>query len=161
MTVYRGGLAPEPGSRYAIVVGRFNLAVTERLAAGAQDALTSHGVPPEAIDVVWVPGAFEIPQAARWAVDSGRYHAVIAVGAVIRGDTPHFDYVAGAAAHGLETVAAAAAIPVAFGVLTCDTMEQARDRADGKAGNKGWEAALAALEMVSLRAAFRTEPNAD
>ena len=161
MTVYRGHLTYHKGDRFAIVASRFNLAVTERLAQGAQSALESHGVPANAVDTVWVPGAFELPQAARRLVDTGRYAAIIAVGAVIRGDTPHFDYVAGAAAHGLETVAAAAPIPVAFGVLTCDTTEQARERADGKAGNKGVDAALTALEMVGLGRALTEGQSGD
>lgn len=143
-----GDYTARPGDRYAIVVSRFNRSVTEALVEGAVDTLVRHGVDPEAIDVVSVPGAFEIPFAARRLVD--RYQAVVCLGAVVRGETPHFDYVAGQTAAQIAALAASAPVPVIFGVLTCDTMEQARERAGGKAGNKGTEAALAALEMVSL-----------
>jgi 6,7-dimethyl-8-ribityllumazine synthase len=143
-----GDYIARPGDRYAIVASRFNRSVTEALVEGAVDTLIRHGVDPDAIDVVNVPGAFEIPFAARRLV--GRYQAILCLGAVVRGDTPHFDFVAGQTAAQIAALAASAPIPVIFGVLTCDTMEQARDRAGGKAGNKGVEAALAALEMVDL-----------
>jgi 6,7-dimethyl-8-ribityllumazine synthase len=149
MATYRGTLIARPDDRYAVVVSRFNQEITERLLQGAQDALTSHGVPPAQIDTVWVPGAFEIPFAAR-LLATGVYAAVICLGAVIRGETPHFDYVAGAVTQGIARLASEAPVPVLFGVLTADTAEQARARAGGKAGNKGAEAALAALEMVGL-----------
>lgn len=148
MTDITGDWVADPEDRFAIVVSRFNQSVTEGLLAGALDALTRHGVAADRIDVIRVPGAFEIPFAARRAV--GAYQAVICLGAVVRGDTPHFDYVATAATGQLAQLAATAAVPVTFGVLTTDTMEQARDRAGGKGGNKGADAALAALELVSL-----------
>jgi 6,7-dimethyl-8-ribityllumazine synthase len=138
------------GRRVAIVVSRFNDLVTERLLAGARSCLLDHGVAADDIDVAWVPGAWELSLAARRLVDGRGAAAVIALGCVIRGDTPHFDFVAGAAATGLNAVAAETGVPVAFGVLTTDTMEQALARAGGKAGNKGWEAALSVLEMMDL-----------
>lgn len=149
MNIIEGDFAT-PEGRFAIVAGRFNAFVVDPLVAGAVDVLTRHGVAADAVDVVRVPGAWEIPQAARRVAASGRYAAVIALGAVIRGATPHFDYVAGEAAKGLAQVAAEADMPVAFGVLTTDTIEQAIERAGTKAGNKGADAALSALEMVNL-----------
>ena len=138
------------GRRIAVVVARFNESITQRLLDGAMDALTRHGIAFEDIDVLWVPGAWEVPFAARRALGSDRYDALIALGAVIRGDTPHFDFVAGECARGLAQASADLDFPVAFGVLTCDTMEQAEARAGGTHGNKGWDAALAALEMADL-----------
>ena len=138
------------GRRIAVVASRFNEPITTRLADGAMDALVRHGVAAADVDLVWVPGAWELPLAARRLVASDRYDAVVAVGAVIRGDTPHFDYVAGEASRGLSAVSAEFDVPVGFGLLTCDTMEQAEARAGGAHGNKGWDAALAALEMVEL-----------
>jgi 6,7-dimethyl-8-ribityllumazine synthase len=138
------------GRRVAVVVSRFNETVTRRLVDGALDALTRHGVALEDIDVLWVPGAWELPAVARRAMASERYDAVVALGAVIRGDTPHFDYVAGEASRGLAQASADFDIPLGFGLLTCDTMAQAEARAGGDHGNKGWDAALAALEMVDL-----------
>lgn len=151
MNIIEGDFAT-PQGRFAIVAGRFNSFVVEPLVAGAVDALKRHGVAEDAIDLVRVPGAWEISQAARRVAGGGKHAAVIALGAVIRGATPHFDYVAGEAAKGLAQVAAESAIPVAFGVLTTDTIEQAIERAGTKAGNKGADAALAALEMVNLYA---------
>lgn len=138
------------GRRIAVAVARFNEMVTQKLLDGALDALTRHGVRLADVDIVWVPGAWELPMATRHLLAMDRYDAVIALGAVIRGETPHFDYVAGGAARGLQQAAAEFDTPVTFGVLTCDTMEQARDRAGGAHGNKGWDAALAALELVDL-----------
>ena len=138
------------GRRIAVLASRFNDTVTQPLVDGALDALTRHGVAFDDIDVVWVPGAFELPAAARVLLASERYDALVAVGAVIRGDTPHFDYVAGEAARGLAQAAADSHVPLGFGVLTCDTMEQAAERAGGAHGNKGWDAAVAALEMADL-----------
>jgi len=138
------------GRRIAVVVSRFNEAVTQCLVDGAMDALTRHGVAYDDIDVVWVPGAWELPAAARALLASERYHALVALGAVIRGDTPHFDVVARESTSGLANVAAEYDTPVTLGVLTCDTMEQAAARAGGTHGNKGWDAALAALEMADL-----------
>ncbi len=136
--------------RIACVAARFNGFVVEPLLRGALDALNRHGVTDKQIEIVRVPGAFEIPIVARKLALSRRFDAVIALGAVIRGDTPHFDYVAGECAAGLARVALESAVPVAFGVLTTDTVEQATDRAGGKEGNKGADAALTAIEMVSL-----------
>ena len=138
------------GRRIAVVVSRFNEAITQCLVDGAMDALTRHGVAYDDIDVVWVPGAWELPAAARALLASERYHALVALGAVIRGDTPHFDVVARESTSGLANVAAEYDTPVTLGVLTCDTLEQAAARAGGTHGNKGWDAALAALEMADL-----------
>jgi 6,7-dimethyl-8-ribityllumazine synthase len=138
------------GRRVAVVVSRFNESITQRLLDGALDALTRHGTAFDDVDVVWVPGAWELPQAARVLLASERYHALVALGAVIRGETPHFDYVAGEAARGLATAGAEFDTPIGFGVLTCDDMAQAEARAGGAHGNKGWDAALAALEMADL-----------
>lgn len=136
--------------RFAVVVSRFNESVTQKLLEGALEALTKHGATWEDVDVVWVPGAWELPIAARRLLSSDRYAAAVALGAVIRGETPHFDFVAGEAARELARAAREFDIPVAFGLLTCDTMEQALARAGGDHGNKGWDAALAALEMADL-----------
>ena len=138
------------GRRFAVVASRFNETITQRLAEGAIDALTRHGAAFEDIDLVWVPGAWELPAAARRLLASDRYVGVVAVGAVIRGDTPHFDYVAGEASRGLADASAEFDRPIGFGLLTCDTIEQAEARAGGEHGNKGWDAAMAALEMVDL-----------
>lgn len=138
------------GRTVAVAVSRFNEVVTQRLVDGALDALTRHGVALDRIDVVWVPGAWELPVLVRRLLSMDRYDAVVALGAVIRGDTPHFDYVAGEASRGLQQAAAEFETPVAMGVLTCDTMDQAMARAGGAHGNKGWDAALSALEMVDL-----------
>ena len=138
------------GRRIAVVASRFNESITQKLVDGALDALTRHGTAYDDVDVVWVPGAWELPSAARLLLASERYHAIVAVGAVIRGETPHFAYVAGEASRGLADAAAAFETPVAFGLLTCDTMEQAEARAGGAHGNKGRDAAMAALEMADL-----------
>jgi len=138
------------GRRFAVVASRFNETVTQKLVDGALDALVRHGTAFEDVDVVWVPGAWELPAAARRLLASERYHALVAVGAVIRGDTPHFDYVAGEASRGIADASNAFETPIGFGVLTCDTMAQAEARAGGEHGNKGWDAALAALEMADL-----------
>jgi len=138
------------GRRFAVVASRFNHEITERLVDGALDALVRHGAASDDVDVVWVPGAWELPSAARRLLVTERYNALVAVGAVIRGDTPHFDFVAGEASRGLSTASAEFDVPIGFGLLTCDTAEQARARAGGDHGNKGWDAALAALEMADL-----------
>jgi len=135
---------------YAIVVGRFNSFVTESLLEGALDTLKRHGVTDDNITVVRIPGAYEMPLVAQRLATSGKYAAIIAIGAVIRGGTPHFDYVAGECSKGLATVSLQTNIPIAFGVLTVDSIEQAIERAGTKAGNKGADAALSAIEMVSL-----------
>ena len=147
--VFEGGL-DGAGRRVAIAASRFNRLVTEQLVAGAVEALRRHGVAEGDIDLAWAPGSFELPLVAARLAASGRYAGVVAIGAVVRGETPHFDHVAGQAASGLAAVARGASVPVAFGVLTTDTMEQALDRAGGKAGNKGAEAALTVLEMAGL-----------
>jgi 6,7-dimethyl-8-ribityllumazine synthase len=136
--------------QFALVVGRWNSFIVEHLKEGAIDALKRHGVSEEHITVIYAPGAFEIPLVCKKAAGSGNYDAVIALGAVIRGGTPHFEYVAGECVKGLSQVSHEYSLPVAFGVLTVDTIEQAIERAGTKAGNKGEEAALTALEMVSL-----------
>ncbi len=136
--------------RWAIVVSRWNSFITERLVEGAHDALVRHGADTDAITLVRVPGSYELPLVVSRAAQSGQYDAVIALGCVIRGATPHFDYVAGEVAKGVGQVALNTGVPVAFGVLTTDTIEQAIERAGTKAGNKGWEAAMAAIEMVNL-----------
>jgi len=136
--------------RFAVVASRFNQAIVEKLVDGALDALVRHGASAENVDVVWVPGAWELPLAAQRLLTSERYDAIVAVGAVIRGDTPHFDYVAGEASRGLARTSAEFDTPIGFGVLTCDNDEQAQARAGGAHGNKGWDAALAAMEMVDL-----------
>lgn len=138
------------GRRIAVVASRFNESVTQKLVDGAIDALTRHDTPYDDIDVVWVPGAWELPAAARLLLSSERYHAIVALGAVIRGETPHFDYVAGEAARGLAQAGADFDTPIGFGLLTCDNTAQAEARAGGAHGNKGWDAALAALEMADL-----------
>ncbi|MCP5358358.1 MAG: 6,7-dimethyl-8-ribityllumazine synthase [Pseudomonadales bacterium] len=142
---FQGGSA-----RYAIVVARFNSFIVDKLQEGALDALRRHGVKDTDITIVKAPGAFELPVLTRNVLATGAYDAVIALGAVIRGGTPHFDYVAGECVKGLSIVSLDSRIPVAFGVLTVDTIEQAIERAGTKAGNKGAEAALSAIEMVSV-----------
>jgi len=138
------------GKRFGIVVGRFNELITKQLLAGAHECLVRHGVATEAVEAVWVPGAWEIPLALRALARTGRFDALIALGAVIRGATPHFDYVSSGVASGVSRVSLDTDLPVAFGVLTTDSIEQAIERAGTKAGNKGWEAALAALEMANV-----------
>jgi len=144
------GRARGGSQRVGIVVSRFNDLITERLLAGARSCLVEHGIEESRIDVAWAPGAWELPLAAQLLIQRRGCDAVVALGCVIRGDTPHFDFVAGAAANGLGSLQATTGVPIAFGVLTTDTMEQALARAGGKAGNKGWEAALAVLEMLDL-----------
>ena len=136
--------------RVAIVAARFNDFVVERLVTGAIDALVRHGASEKGIELVRVPGAFDMPLIVKRLALSKRYDAIVALGAVIKGETAHFDFVAGECAAGVARAAQEAGIPVGFGVLTCDTLDQAIDRAGGKAGNKGADAALAALEMVNL-----------
>jgi 6,7-dimethyl-8-ribityllumazine synthase len=146
------------GLRLAIVVSRFNEFITERLLQGAIETAYECGVADRDIDVVWVPGAFELPTAALWLADSRRYDAIACVGAVIRGETPHFDFVAGEAARGIADVARESGLPVTFGVITADTLAQAQARAGGAAGNKGREAMLAAIEMATLRPLVEAPP---
>jgi 6,7-dimethyl-8-ribityllumazine synthase len=152
------GQATGVGRRFAVVVSRFNSLVTERLLAGALDAFARHGVPEEAVDVARVPGAFEIPLVAERLASSGAYGAVVALGAVVRGETSHYDHVCQAVTSGVLRASLDTGVPVLFGVLTTDTMEQALDRAGGKAGNKGAEAAVAAIEMANLVAQVSGQP---
>jgi 6,7-dimethyl-8-ribityllumazine synthase len=148
-TTFEGTLAA-PAGRFAIVAARFNGAVVEKLVAGALEAFKQHGISDQAIDLVWVPGSFEIPLVAERLAASRKYVAVVCLGAVIRGETDHYEYVADAAAKGIAGAGLITGVPVIFGVLTCATEEQALDRAGGKEGNKGVDAALAAIEMVNL-----------
>lgn len=154
MPIYIEGKLDGQGMRIAIVVARFNSLVTDRLLGGALDALARYGVPERDVLVARVPGSFEIPVVAQKLAKSGSYDAVICLGAIVRGDTSHFDYVASGATSGIASVSLAAGRPVVFAVLTCETMEQALDRAGGKAGNKGFEAAVAAIEMVNVMKAL-------
>ncbi len=143
------------GMRFGVVVSQFNSLITERLQAGAIDAFCRHGARDEDIDVVLVPGAFDIPLFAKRLATSGRYAAVVCVGAVIKGETPHFDYIAAAMTQGIKEIMLSSGVPVTFGVLTTDSVEQALDRAGAKLGNKGWEAALSAIEMVNALGALQ------
>ncbi|RPI74919.1 MAG: 6,7-dimethyl-8-ribityllumazine synthase [Desulfobacteraceae bacterium] len=151
---FEGNISAE-GLRFAIVVSRFNEFISSKLVGGALDALQRHGAKEEQIALAKVPGAFEIPMTAQRLARSGHYDAVICLGAVIRGDTPHFDYVASEVSKGIAHVALETGIPVTFGVLTTDSLEQAIERAGAKSGNKGWDAAMAAMEMVNL---FKSMP---
>ncbi len=138
------------GLKLGIVVSRFNELLSGRLLAGARDGLARHGVADDDVDVAWVPGGFEIPLVAKQMAASGRYDAVIALGVIIRGGTPHFDYVASEVSKGVARASLDSGVPVMFGVITADTIEQAVERAGTKAGNKGWDAALGAIEMANL-----------
>ena len=145
-----GDFTPLQDARFALVAARFNSFIVQNLINGAVDALHRHGVPDSQIDLIWTPGSFELPLAAQRLAASERYDGIIALGAVIRGGTPHFEYVAGECVKGLASVSLGYNLPVGFGVLTVDTIDQAVERAGTKAGNKGAEAALSVLEMVSL-----------
>ena len=145
----RGELNGE-GLRIAVVVSRFNEEVTSRMLAGARAALDEHGVAEDGIDVAWVPGALELPLAARKLAESRRYDAIVCLGAVIRGETPHFAYVAGAASRGIADVGRDTGVPAVFGVVTPNNLEQALERAGGNKGNKGYDAVLTAIEMANL-----------
>jgi 6,7-dimethyl-8-ribityllumazine synthase len=149
MSTFEGHLVGT-GLKFGIVVARFNELLSSRLLSGAQDALVRHGVSAGDIDVAWVPGAFEIPMVAGKLASSGRYDAVIALGVVIRGGTPHFEYVSSEVSKGVAKVSMDTGVPVMFGVITADTIDQAVERAGTKAGNKGWEAGEAAIEMANL-----------
>jgi 6,7-dimethyl-8-ribityllumazine synthase len=146
---YRGTFTAR-SRRVAIIAARFNELVVGKLVEGALSCLEGHGVSPDDIDLVWTPGAFELSQVARRLASTGSYDAVVCLGAVVRGETAHFDFVAAEAARGIREAGEATGVPVTFGVLTTETFEQALDRAGGKQGNKGWDAAMAALEMASL-----------
>ena len=152
--VFEGQLSAT-GLRFAIVVSRFNSFITERLLGGAMDALERSGAGADMVDVIKVPGSWEVPMVAREVARQHRYDAVICLAAVIRGETPHFDYVAAEAAKGIAQVAAETGVPVAFGVLTTNTLEQAIDRAGAKGGNKGFDAAMTAIEMANLLRTLR------
>ncbi|OPL14944.1 MAG: 6,7-dimethyl-8-ribityllumazine synthase [Firmicutes bacterium ML8_F2] len=154
MKTYEGKLIARD-YKFAIVVSRFNEFISGRLLEGALDCLKRHEADENNIDVIWVPGSFEIPLAAQKVAQSKRYDAVICLGAVIRGDTPHFDYVASEVAKGVAAVGLKTAVPVAFGVITSDTLEQAIERAGTKAGNKGWQAAASAIEMADLNSSLQ------
>ena len=145
------------GMRIGIVVGRFNEIVTRGLLDGARDGLTRLGVDPQAIDVAWTPGSFEVPLVARRMAESHRYDAIICLGAVIRGETAHFDHVAGQAAAGIARASQDTGVPIIFEILATETLEQAINRAGAKAGNKGFDAALAAVEMASLMRQLRPD----
>jgi len=146
---YEGHLQAR-GLKIGIVIARFNEFISQKLLGGAMDALLRHGANEDDIDIAWVPGAFEIPLVAKKMAKSGKYDAVLCLGCVIRGATPHFEYVAAEASKGIAQVALKNEIPISFGVLTTDTIEQAIERAGTKAGNKGWDAAVAAIEMANL-----------
>ena len=149
-TYIEGRMIVKPGTRFGIVVSRTNALVTEPLLAGALDCLLRHGADEKDITIVRVPGAYELPAAVQALCAKGKLHAAIALGCVIRGGTPHFEYVAGEASKGVTQAGLQARIPVAFGVLTCDNLEQALERSGAKGGNKGWEAAASAIEMADL-----------
>jgi len=154
MIIFEGKLSAA-GLDFGIVVSRFNEFIGSRLLEGALDALTRHGAAEERIVVARVPGSWEIPLVAKRMAASGKYHAVIALGALIRGGTPHFDYLAAEVSKGLATAGLECGVPIAFGVITCDTLEQAIERAGAKMGNKGFDAAVAAMEMANLIAAMK------
>ncbi|MCL1632002.1 6,7-dimethyl-8-ribityllumazine synthase [Sporolactobacillus sp. CPB3-1] len=156
--IYEGNLIGK-GLKIGVVVSRFNEFITSRLLSGAQDALKRHGVAPEDVDIAWVPGAFEIPLIAQKMAVSGRYDAVLALGAVIRGATSHYDYVCNEVSKGIARAGLDSGIPVMFGVLTTDTIEQAVERAGTKAGNKGWDAAAGAIEMANLNRQISGQEN--
>ena len=146
---YEGNLVGE-GLKFGLVVSRFNEFITSKLLSGARDALTRHGVGDDGVDVAWVPGSFEIPLVARRMAESKRYDAIITLGAVIRGGTPHFDYIAAEVTKGVAQVGLGSGVPVILGVITADTLEQAIERSGSKMGNKGFEAATQAIEMANL-----------
>lgn len=154
--VYEGNVVGS-GLKIGIVAGRFNEFITSNLVLGAEQTLKRHGVKEEDIDLTWVPGAFEIPYAAKLMAETNRYDAIITLGAVIKGATPHFDYVCGHAANGVGRVALDTNTPVIFGVITTNTIEEAIERAGTKAGNKGAEAAVSAIEMANLDKTFKKE----
>ncbi|TVY04524.1 6,7-dimethyl-8-ribityllumazine synthase [Cohnella terricola] len=151
--VYEGHLISK-GLKYGIVVGRFNEFITSKLLGGALDAFKRHGAEDHEVEIAWVPGAFEIPLIAQKMAESGKYDAVVTLGAVIRGSTPHFDYVCNEVAKGVSAISLKTGVPTIFGVLTTDSIEQAVERAGTKAGNKGWEAASTAIEMANLTRAI-------
>ena len=144
------GMLVGKGLKFAIVASRFNEFITKKLMEGAQDALQRSGVAPADVDIAWVPGSFEIPLVAKKLAETKRYNAIICLGTVIRGQTPHFDYIAGEVSKGVAKISLKTGVPTIFGIITADNLEQAIERAGTKAGNKGWDAALSAIEMVKL-----------
>jgi 6,7-dimethyl-8-ribityllumazine synthase len=144
------GMLDAKGKTFGITISRFNEFITQKLLDGALDCLSRHGAEDEKITIAWVPGSFEIPYAAHRMAKSGKFDAVISLGTVIRGQTPHFDYIANEVAKGVAKISLETGVPVIFGVITADSLEQAIERAGTKAGNKGWDAALSAIEMVKL-----------
>lgn len=150
MATYEGSPLPPADGRFAIVASRFNAVVVDRLLAGALEAFRKHGVSQDRLDIVWVPGSLEMPVTAKRLAGSGRYLAIVCLGCILRGETDHYEHVAAQTASGIMQTAVATGVPIIFGVLTCDTLEQALHRAGGKAGNKGSDAALTALEMANL-----------
>jgi 6,7-dimethyl-8-ribityllumazine synthase len=146
---YEGMLLGE-GLKFGVVISRFNEFISQKLLEGAEDALIRHGVKDEDIDVVWTPGAFEIPLAAKYLCELGRYNAVICLGAIIRGGTPHFEYLAQEVTKGIAKIELEAKVPVSYGIITADTLEEAIERAGTKMGNKGFDAAVSAIEMANL-----------
>jgi len=149
MTVYEGDLIGS-GLRFGICISRFNELLSSRLLSGALDALTRHGVAEDNVDVAWVPGAFELPLVAKTMADSSRYDVVLVLGVIIRGGTPHFEYIAAEVSKGVAKVSLDSGVPIMFGVITADTIEQAVERAGTKMGNKGWDAALAGIETAKV-----------
>ena len=149
MTVYEGDLIGT-GLKVGVCISRFNELLSSRLLSGAMDGLTRHGVDPEDVDVAWVPGAFELPLAAKTMATSGRYDVVLVLGVIIRGGTPHFEYVAGEVSKGVAKISLDSGVPTMFGVITADSIEQAVERAGTKMGNKGWDAALAGIETAKV-----------
>lgn len=152
--IYKAKIKIE-GKKVAIVCGKFNSIITEQLLGGAIENLVSHGCDENNIDVFWVPGAFEIPSTTKALVGSGKYDGIICLGAVIRGDTPHFDFVAAEATKGIGQISLNSDIPVIFGVLTTNTVEQAMNRAGAKSGNKGWDSAMCLMEMIDIRSQIK------
>lgn len=149
MKIYSGQLSAK-GKKFGIVLGRFNDFIGKQLLEGAQDCLLRHGAREQDLEVVMVPGSFEIPVAAKTLADTGRFDAVVCLGVLIRGQTPHFDYIASEVTKGIGQIGLSTGIPLTYGIITADSLEQAIERAGSKAGNKGWEAALAAIEMADL-----------
>lgn len=157
-TIIEGQLSATP-YRFGIVVSRFNEFITQRLLDGALDCLTRHGVKESAVDIVRCPGAYEIPQVAHKLIQSRNYDAILCLGCLIRGETPHFEYIANAVSSGINRIALTTQIPIVFGVLTTDSLDQAIDRAGAKSGNKGWESALAAIELADVYKKLSSKKN--
>ena len=149
MAEFKGSLVGK-GKKIAIVVSRFNEAISKNLLTGAQDCLSRHGVGDEAVDVYWTPGSFEIPNILSNLSKKSKYSGMIALGVIIRGETPHFEYVSSEVSKGIASISIASGLPIGFGIITADTVEQAKDRAGAKSGNKGWDAAISVLEMTDL-----------